>query len=157
MKYLVIAILPLSTSVGMALGSQEVNVGYSISFSELTPDFPYGKDNCTVNFFVNGAKSPLKVTTLCDEIPRVYVVGASQSRAIFLVVSDNHNRMLATAYKIVKGRISVIWEDFSRADIVVTSPKIGTLKVAFWQKDELAEHERGDYSMHQYIHTIKFP
>ena len=157
MKYLVIAILPLSTSVGMALGSQEVNVGYSISFSELTPDFPYGKDNCTVNFFVNGAKSPLKVTTLCDEIPRVYVVGASQSRAIFLVVSDNHNRMLATAYKIVRGKLSVIWEDLSRANIVVTSPQTGTVKVEFWRKDEEAEGLHRDFSLHRYVHTIKFP
>jgi hypothetical protein len=157
MKYIATIILLLLTSFKMALASQAVNVGYSISFSELTPEFPYGKDNCTVSFFVNGAKSPLKVTVLCYEIPRVYIVGASPSRAIFLVVSDNHNRMLATAYKIVKGKLSVIWEDLSRADIVVTSPKIGTLKVEFWQKDEEAEHDHNDYSLHRYIHTIKFP
>ena len=137
--------------------SQEVNVGYSISFTERMPDFPYGKDNCAVNFLVNGTKSPLKVTIWSLAMPRVYLVGATQSRAIFLVVSDNGNRMLATAYKIVKGRLSVIWEEFSRADIVVTSPQTGTLKVLFWQKDAEAQHARGDYSLHRYVHTIKFP
>ena len=71
MKFLVSIVLFFAASARIALASQEVNVGYSISFSKLTPDFPYGKDNCTVNFFINGAKSPLKVTALCDEIPRV--------------------------------------------------------------------------------------
>jgi hypothetical protein len=157
MKYFAIIVLLFTMSVRMVLASQEVNVGYSISFTERMPDFPYGKDNCAVNFLVNGTKSPLKVTIWSLAMPRVYVVGASQSRAIFLVVSDNPNRMLATAYKIVKGRLSVIWEEFSRADIVVTSPQTGTLKVSFWQKDEEAEHARGDYSLHRYVHTIKFP
>ena len=147
----------LSTVVRMELGPPEVNVGYSVSYMELTPDFPYGKDNCTVDFFVNGAKSPLKVTALCLHVPRVYVVGASPSRAIFFVVRDNGNRILGTAYKIVEGRISVIWEYLSSADIVVTSPQSGTLKVEVWCEGDEAEGIEGDRSLHRYIHTIKFP
>ena len=157
MKYLATIVLLLLANLKMALGSQAVNVGYSISYREVTQEFLNGKDNCTVSFFVNGTKSPLKVTTWCLEIPRVYVVGASQSRAIFLVVSDNHNRMLATAYKIVRGKLSVIWEDLSRANIVVTSPQTGTVKVEFWRKDEEAEGLHRDFSLHRYVHTIKFP
>jgi len=157
MKHLAIIIVLLSVSISLALGSQEVNVGYSISFSKLTPDFPYGKDNCTVNFFVNGAKSPLKVKALCEEMPRVYVVGAIPSRAIFFVVRDNGNRILGTAYKIVKGQISVIWEYLSSADITVTSPKSNTLKVEVWREGDEAAGIEGDRSLHRYVHTIKFP
>jgi hypothetical protein len=147
----------LSTRTTMDPGPPEVHVGYSVTFWELTPEFPYGKDNCTVDFFVSGAKSPLKVTALCDEMPRVYVVGASPSRAIFFVVRDNGNRILGTAYKIVKGQMSVIWEYLSSADIVVTSPESGTLKVEVWREGDEAEGIEGDRSLHRYIHTIKFP
>jgi len=144
-------------SVQMVLASQEVKVGYSISYNELTADFPYGKDNFTVSFFVNDRKEPLKVTDLCREKPRVFLVGASKSRAIFFVVRDRGNKTLGTAYKIVNGRLSVIWEYLSISDIVVTSPKTGTLKVEAWSRGEDSERIQGDRSLHRYIKTFKCP